>query len=360
MFDRRRRQALTALAGVAAGTTAAPAVLAKPSFRWRMVTSWPKHSPGPGTTAEALAKRIEHLSDGRLAVQVFGAGELVPALEVFDAVAGGAAEMGHSAAFFWQGKLPASAFFTAVPFGMTPGEHEAWIYHGGGQALWDELYGDFGLKPFLAGNTGPSMAGWFKRTIQGLEDVAGLKVRIPGLGGEAWRRLGAVPVVVAPGEIFSALESGVVDGAEFLGPWSDLSFGLYRTAPHYYWPGFHEPNGSGECLVRRQSFEALPLELREVVATACMAENNRALGESRWHNARALQTLVDDHGVELKALPAEVLGALRRTSADVLAEFEDKDPLSRRVYRAYQRALERSMPWSERAIGALLNARRGD
>src|SRR5262247_1982077 len=200
-----RRRLVNAGAAGAVGALAAPAVAVAQSRRWRMVTSWPKRLPGPGMSAERVAERIGALSGGRLEIAVSAAGEVVPALEVLDAVGSGVAEMGHTAAFYWQGKAPAAAFFTTVPFGLLPNEHVAWIEAGGGQALWDELYAPFGVKPFMAGNTGTCMGGWFRREIKSRDDVRGLKLRSLGLGGEVYRRLGAIPQTTAPGEILVAL-----------------------------------------------------------------------------------------------------------------------------------------------------------
>lgn len=217
-----------------AGTLAAPAIAQTDKRRWRMVTSWPKRLPGPGMSAERVAERIATLSGGRIEITVSAAGEVVPAFEVLDAVGSGVAEMGHTAAFYWLGKEPATAFFTTVPFGLTPNEHVAWIDAGGGQQLWDELYAPFNVKPFMAGNTGVCMGGWFRREIRDRDDIRGLKVRSLGLGGEVYRRLGAVPQTTSPGEILVALQSGVIDGAEFVGPGSDIALGLYRFATLYY------------------------------------------------------------------------------------------------------------------------------
>ncbi len=188
----RRTLARTGALGLV-GAIAAPSVVRGETQRWHMVTSWPKRLPGPGMSAERVAERIAALSGGRLQITVHAAGELVPAFEVLDAVESGVAEMGHTAAFYWQGKQPAAAFYTTVPFGLTPAEHVAWIYVGGGQALWDELYAPFGAKPFMAGNTGVCMGGWFRRELNSGDDLKGLKIRSLGLGGEIYRRLGATP-----------------------------------------------------------------------------------------------------------------------------------------------------------------------
>ena len=197
------------------------------------------------------------LSGGALDIAVYAAGEVVPAFEVLDAVGNGVADIGHTASFYWQGKMPAAAFFTTVPFGLTPSEHVAWIEAGGGQALWDELYAPFGVKPFMGGNTGVCMGGWFRRELKSLADLRGLKLRSLGLGGEVYRRLGATPQTTPPAEILISLQSGVIDGAEFVGPGTDIALGLYRVAPFYYYPGFNKPNGTGECIVALKAWNAL-------------------------------------------------------------------------------------------------------
>src|SRR5579862_7343595 len=274
-----------------AGALAAPALAQTDKRRWRMVTSWPKRLPGPGMSAERIATRIAALSGGRLEITVSAAGEVVPAFEVLDAVGSGVAEMGHTAAFYWQGKQPAAAYYTTVPFGLTPMEHVSWIDAGGGQALWDELYAPFGVKPFMAGNTGTCMGGWFRREIKSRDDVHGLKLRSLGLGGEVYRRLGAIPQTTAPGEILVALQSGLIEGAEFVGPGSDIALGLYRYAPFYYYPGFNKPNGTGECIVTLKAWQALDSELHAIVAHACAAEAAFALAEMERLNIEALATL---------------------------------------------------------------------
>ena len=243
---------------------------------------------------------------------------MVPAFEVLGAVGNGVAEIGHSAAFYWQGKMPASAFFTTVPFGLTPSEHVAWIEAGGGQALWDELYAPFGVKPFMAGNTGVCMGGWFRHELKSLADLRGLKLRSLGLGGEVYRRLGATPQTTPPSEILTSLQSGVLDGAEFVGPGTDIALGLYRVAPFYYYPGFNKPNGTGECIVALKVWNALSDDLKAIVAHACAAEANYALAEMERLNAQALEALVKDHGVKLAAFPDDVVAAAREEAHIVM------------------------------------------
>src|SRR3954454_14897651 len=347
-------------AGVAlAGAVAAPAVARAQTRRWRMVTSWPKRLPGPGMSAERVAERISALSGGRLQITVQAAGEVVPAFEVLDAVGGSVAEMGHTAAFYWQGKQPAAAYYTTVPFGLTPMEHVAWVDAGGGQALWDELYAPFGVKPFMGGNCGVCMGGWFRRELKSLDDLKGLKVRSLGLGGEVYRRLGAAPQTTPPGEILTSLQSGVLDAAEFVGPGTDIALGLYRVAPNYYGPGFNKPNGTGECIVSLKAWEALDSELKAIVAHACATEASFALSEMERLNAEALAALIERHGVQLRSFPRDVVDAARKVAADVLSELAARGDMARKVHDSYAAFRERSAPWSRVSIRAVLEAREG-
>ena len=350
------RRGLVAGAGALA-TLAAPMVARGETRQWRMVTSWPKRLPGPGLSAERVAERIGKMSGGRLQVQVFAAGELVPALEVLDAVGGGVADMGHTAAFYWQGKEQAAAFFTTVPFGLTPGEHVAWVEAGGGQALWDELYASFGVKPFMAGNTGVCMGGWFRREMNSLGDVKGLKVRSLGLGGEVYRRLGATPQTTSPGEILTTLQSGVLDGAEFVGPGTDIALGLYRVASFYYGPGFNKPNGTGECIVSLKAWASLDDELKAIVAHACAAEASFALAEMERLNVEALAALVERHKVQVKTFPADMIAAARREAASVLADLAGEK--ARKVRDSYLAFRERAAAWSRISLQAVIAARGG-
>jgi TRAP-type mannitol/chloroaromatic compound transport system substrate-binding protein len=339
------------------GALAMPSVARAQTRKWRMVTSWPKRLPGPGMSAERVAERIRTLSGGRLDISVAAAGEIVPAFEVLGAVGNGVAELGHTAAFYWQGKMPAAAFFTTVPFGLTPGEHVAWVDAGGGQKLWDELYAPFGVKPLMGGNTGVCMGGWFRREIKSLADLHGLKLRSLGLGGEIYRRLGATPQTTPPAEILNSLQSGVIDGAEFVGPGSDIALGLYRVAPFYYYPGFNKPNGTGECIVARSVWEALDAELKAIITHACAAEANFALAEMERLNAEALVLLTTNHGVKLRAFPEELVAAARTQSADVLSELASRDALSRTIHDSYLAFRARTAPWSRVSIEAVLSAR---
>ena len=327
-----RRKFLTAGAAGAAAASVAPAIHAQQKFEWRMVTTWPKNFPGLGTGANQLAKYITDMSGGRLKVTVYGANEVVPPFESFDAVSRGTAEMGHGAAYYWKGKSPATQFFAAVPFGLNAVETNAWIYQGGGQKLWDDLYGQFNLKPFLAGNTGVQMGGWFNREINSLSDMNGLKMRMPGLGGDVLTAIGAVPKALPGGEIFTSLQSGAIDATEWVGPYNDLAFGFYKVAKFYYYPGWHEPGTALESFVNKDAYEALPKELQQVVTVACQAANNDMYAEFMARNGDALSTLVNKHNVQLKRFPDDVVAKLRDVSEQVVAEVAAGDAESKKVY----------------------------
>ena len=352
-----RRTFVTAAGATLAGAVAAPSIARAQSQKWRMVTSWPKRLPGPGMSAERIADRVRALSGGRLDISVSAAGEVVPAFEVLDAVGNGVAEIGHTASFYWQGKMPAAAFFTTVPFGLTPGEHVAWVDAGGGQALWDELYAPFGVKPFMGGNTGVCMGGWFRREVKSLADMRGLKLRSLGLGGEVYRRLGVTPQTTPPAEILVSLQSGVIDGAEFVGPGTDIALGLYRVAPFYYYPGFNKPNGTGECIVSLKAWNALSDELKAIITHACATEANYALAEMERLNAQALAALVDEHKVKLAAFPEDLIAAARKQAGDVLGELAGKNAITGKVHASYAAFRDRTAPWSRISIESVLRAR---
>ena len=302
----RRRNFLQTAGLAALGTT--PAIAAttatRPAgqIRWKMVTAWPKNLPGPGVSANHLAALIHEMSEGRLDIKVYAADELVPVLEVFDAVSRGVAEIGHAASHYWSGIIPAAPIFSGVPFGLTANEMNAWFYHGGGLELWREVYAPFGLVPMPAGNSGVQMAGWYRKPVNSLADIKGLKIRMPGLGGEVMGRLGALSVTTPLSEVFLALQSGTLDAAELVGPYSDLPLGLYKVAKHYYTPGWHEPGTPLECIINQEAYQQLPKDLRAIVATACQAMNNDLYAEYTARNGVALKALIVEHQVILSEL----------------------------------------------------------
>ena len=224
-------------------------------YKWNMVTTWPKNYPGLGLAAENLSKYVNEMSNGRFKIKVYGAGELVPAMGVFDAVSQGNVELGHGASYYWTGKLKSSQFYTAVPFGLTAQEMNSWIHWGGGQELWEEAYAPFNLVPLAGGNTGVQMAGWFNKEINSIEDLKGLKMRIPGLAGEIFSRAGAETVVLPGSDIFLALQQGVIDAAEWVGPYNDLTFGFHQVAKYYYYPGWHEGGSTLEIIINKDAYK---------------------------------------------------------------------------------------------------------
>ena len=347
----------TAVVTGALGAIAMPSIARAQTVKWKMVTSWPKRLPGPGMSAERVAERIRTLSGGRIDITVYAAGEIVPAFEVLGAVGNDVAELGHTASFYWQGKMQGAAFFTTVPFGLTPAEHVAWIDAGGGQLLWDQLYAPFGAKPFMAGNTGVCMGGWFRREMSSLADLRGVKIRSLGLGGEIYRRLGATPQTTPPGEILASLQSGVLDAAEFVGPGSDIALGLYRVAPFYYYPGFNKPNGTGECIISLKAWDSLDSAGKAIVAHACAAEANFALAEMERLNAEALTVLTTQHNVKLRSFSRDLIEGARRQATDVLAELARRDEVTRRIHTSYLAFRERTTAWSRISIEAVLSSR---
>jgi TRAP-type mannitol/chloroaromatic compound transport system substrate-binding protein len=265
--------------------------------------------------------------------------------------------MGHGAAYYWQGKSKSFNFFAAVPFGLTATELSAWIHYGGGQELYDEGYAKFGLKPFLAGNTGVQMGGWFKKEIKSIEDFKGLKMRMPGLGGEVLRRIGASAENLAGGDIFPALSSGRIDATEWVGPWNDLAFGFYKIAKNYYWPGFHEPGTGIECFVNKAKYDALAPDLQAIVASACRAEADAMLGEFNRRNGESLKVLIDQHGVNLRRFPDDVMAALGKAAGEVLAELEGADDLTKRTYQSFKTFRNEAIGWSKLAEQGYLDVR---
>ena len=308
----------------------------KQKFEWKMVTTWPKNYPGLGLGAENFANKVEAMSAGRLKIKVFGAGQLVPAFEVFDAVSQGTAEMGHGAAYYWTGKSKAAAFFTAIPFGLNAQEMSSWIHYGGGLELWRELYEEFNLVPFAAGNTGVQMTGWFNKEIKSIEDIKGLRMRTPGLGGDVITRAGGIAVTISGGELYTAMQTGVIDALEWVGPYNDLAFGFHQIAKYYYYPGWSEPGPALELLVNKDAFETLPEDLKAIVETAARAVNQDVLDEYTARNNEALVSLIEEHGVQLKKLPDDVVRELRRISEEIIEEIASDSEIARRIAYSIQ------------------------
>lgn len=346
----RRRFAGTAAAGALA-TLAAPSIShAQANYRWRMTTTWPAGLPfyqvGPGSAA-AFAERVDKMSSGRIKIQVFAAGELLPAFEGFDAVSNGTIELNHGVSYFWSGKTFAAQYFATVPFGMSFMGHYAWLNFGGGNALWEETYRPLNVMPFAAGCSGVQMTGWFKKEIRSLADLKGVKMRIPGLAGRIYSSLGVEVRQLPGGEIFPALERGVIDAAEFVGPFLDARLGLQNAAKNYYASGWHEPSTVSEIVIQRKLWDGLPADLKDIVRAAADATNQEGLFLLEARNADALDTLVAKDKVAVRALPADVVKALRAASGDVLNDAARKDAQTRKVHESFFAFKKKHDKWSE-------------
>jgi TRAP-type mannitol/chloroaromatic compound transport system substrate-binding protein len=355
-MNRRRFLLRAAAVGGVAASFPAPAV-AQGIREFKMVTSWPKGLPGLGGSAERIGQAITAATGKRLQVRVFGAGELVKAFEVFDAVSSGVVDMYHSAEYYWERQSPAFNFFAAVPFGFTADEMAAWVLFGGGQALWDELSAQFNIKPLLTTNTGSQMGGWFTKEVSGPESYVGLKYRMPGLGGEVLRRLGAVVVSLPGGEIVPALKSGAIDASEWVGPWNDMLLGLQKVSKFYYYPGFHEPGTVLSTGVNKRLWDSLSAEDRNLISTIANAEYTCSLAEFNANHATALQELGQDKTIEIRKFDDSLLQALGKASGEVMAEVGNNDPLTRRIYQSYIEFRDRATRWSALADQGFLNAR---
>jgi TRAP-type mannitol/chloroaromatic compound transport system substrate-binding protein len=314
------------------------------SFEWSVATSWPPRFPGLGIAVNNLTDRIERASGGRLKIKVYAAGELVPAFEAFDAASRGVVEMGHDAAYYHKGKVPAAQFMTAIPFGMTYMEMNAWLYYGGGLELWRELYEPFNLVPFPCGNTGVQMGGWFNKEINSIDDLKGLKMRIPGLGGEVIRRAGGTPVTLPGSEIFTSLQTGAIDATEWVGPYNDVAFGLHKAAKYYYYPGWQEPAPALQCYVNRAAWDSLPPDLQAIIEISCQAITTDMQAEYAYGNAVALQQLMNDPNVDLRPFPDEVLQFLKSKAEEIVAEMAEEDPMVARIHASWSSFLEKSIP----------------
>lgn len=326
-------------------------------IEWKLVTTWPKGLPGLGSAPENFARRVGEMSNGRLTVRVYGAGEVVPPFEVFDAVSQGVAEMGHGAAYYWKGKIPSAVFYTAVPFGMTAQEMNGWLHYGGGLELWRELYAPFGVRPFAGGSTGVQMAGWFNRELKSASDLDGLKMRIPGLAGEVFAASGGTAVRLAGGEIYTSMQTGVIDAVEWVGPYNDRTLGLMEVAEYYYYPGWHEPGAMLEFTVNQAAFDRLPADLQAIVEGAARATNQDMLDEFTARNNESLTTLLEEHSTKLRPLPDDVLDVLHSNAVIALEQLKEDDPMAQKISASYEVFLDGVRTYHEISERAYLNAR---
>jgi len=319
---------------------------AEKTFNWKMATTWPPNFPIFQEGVERFAKEVDIMSQGRLKIKVFAGGELIPALQLFDAVSQGTLQIGHGSAYYWAGKVPAAQFMSAVPFGLTAKGMNAWLYSGGGLELWQELYKPFNIIPFPAGNSGVQMGGWFNKKIEKVSDLKGLKMRIPGLGGKVLEKAGGVPVLLAGGEIYTALERGTIDATEWVGPYHDERLGLYRAAKYYYYPGWHEPGTTLELIVSSKAWAELSPDLQKIVETAARSINQWMFSEFEASNVKSLRELKEKYKVEILGFPADVIKELKRLSKETLDEEANKDASFKQVYEAYREFQSNYADWN--------------
>lgn len=334
------------------GKTTAQKIMADPIsgaqeiHQWKMVTTWPPNFPVLGEVCNYFAEWVERMSGGRLQIKVYGGGELVPALEVFDAVKDGAAELGNGCSYYWAGKVPASQFFATIPFGMNAQQMNAWLINGGGQELWQEVYKDHNLIPFVLGNTGFQMGGWFNKEINSIADLKGLKMRMPGIGGKVLSKVGASPVLLPGSELYTGLERGIIDATEWIGPYHDYKMGFHQIAKYYYVNGWHEPGTAMELIINKEKYEALSPDLQEILETACMRANHWVLSEFEAKNSTYLQKL-KSAGVQIRQYPDEVISVLKEKTKEVVNELIAADPQSKKVYESYNAFRLKINDWSE-------------
>ncbi|MDV7145378.1 TRAP transporter substrate-binding protein [Tropicimonas sp. TH_r6] len=344
------------------GALAAPAaVLAAPAIaqgliEWKCPTSFPSKAPGIGTNATTFVERVNAMAEGKLKLKLYSGGELVPPFAVEDAVQQGTAEIGHGTPYYNAGKNSANHFFTTIPFGLSAAEMSAWLRYGGGQELYDGIYGQRNLKPIHSGNSTVQAAGWFKNEITSLDDLSGLNMRIAGLGGEAMRKLGVNAVLLPPTEIFPAFQSGAIDAAEWVGPMLDQAFGLNKVASHCYAPAFHEPGAGLNVVVNKDAWASLTPDLQAIIINAAQAAETETISQFEYFNAQAFQSL-KDAGVQYHTFPEDVLAALKGAVAEVLEEQAAANPDFAACLESYNAYLAVAKPYAEAFTAPMLMQR---
>lgn len=344
--------AVTAVAiGVAScsqdeSTTQAPAIV-KDRIEINIVSTWPRDFPGLGTGAQRFADRLSVISDERFVVNYFGAGERVGAFDSFDEVSSGNAQMYHGAEYYWKGKHPAWAYFTSVPFGLTYTEMNAWIRFGGGQELWNELAAGSNLRNLMCGNTGVQMGGWFRKEMNSADDFKGLKMRMPGLGGDVLSKMGASPVSLPGGQIYENLISGAIDATEWVGPWNDAAMKFYEAAKYYYYPGMHEPGAMLAAGVNKDFWESLSASDQLLIEAAASMENDVMMAEYNAKNGAALAALIKEQGVKLRKFSDEIYDSFGKAAEQVFAETVEHSDLAKRVHESFLKARAEVGGWTK-------------
>lgn len=358
----KRRDFLKKTAVAGAGAVAASAVINKPAIsqglkKMVVVSTWPRDFPGLGTGAQRVAQRIADATEGRISVEYFAAGERVGAFDSFDEVASGNAQGYHAADYYWKGKHPGWGYFTAVPFGFSYTEMNAWIRFGGGQELWDELAADFGLKCVMAGNTGCQMGGWFRKEINSADDLKGLKMRIPGLGGDVIAKLGGSPVSIPGGQIYENLVSGAIDATEWVGPWNDSFMKFYEAAKYYYYPGFHEPGSMLALGMNKKFWDGLTKNEQVIIESAAGMENDMMMAEYNMKSGNALTKLIKEQGVQLRQFSDDVYDSFYEAAEEVFESVRSHSPLAKRIDDSFRAARTDLSGWTKISDQAYLAQR---
>ncbi len=333
--------------GAAAATTLAAPAIAQKRIEIAMVSTWGRDFPGLGTGAQRFAQRLSDMTDGRMQVEYFAANERVKAFDAFDEVASGNAQMYHGAEYYWKGKHPGWAYFTAVPFGLTYTEINAWVRFGGGQELWDELAAEFGLKGLMCGNTGVQMGGWFRKEVNTVSDLKGLKFRMPGLGGDVLAKVGASPVSLSGGQIYENLISGAIDGTEWVGPWNDSFYKFYEAAKYYYWPGMHEPGSMLAVGMNKKFWDGLSKSDQLIIEAAASMENDVMMAEFNAKNGEWLGKLINEQGVQLRRFSDEIFDSFGEAADEVFAEVVEHSDLARRIHESFVKARSEVGGWAK-------------
>lgn len=346
-------------AGLAAAAVAAPAMAAEPQIRWRLASSFPKSLDTIYGGAEVLANRVRELTDGKFDIRVFAAGEIVPGPQVLDAVTSSTVEMGHTCSYYFVGKNKAFAFDTALPFGLNMREQNAWMYYGGGDKLMAELFDQYKIVALPGGNTGAQMGGWFRKEINSLADLKGLKMRIPGLGGEVMAKLGAVPQTIPGGDIYPALEKGTIDATEWIGPYDDEKLGFYKIAKNYYYPGFWEPGPQISFYINKDQWAKLPKNYQAALKAAAAEANVGMMAQYDHKNPQALARLLKQ-GVKIHRFPKDVMAAAHKAAEEIYAEESAKNPLFKKIYTSWVAYRNTQVRWQSLADATLDNFRQAN
>jgi TRAP-type mannitol/chloroaromatic compound transport system substrate-binding protein len=352
----QRRSFVTGGAAVTAAAVSAPAI-SQNRRKWRFVTAWPKNLPGLGTGAQYFVDAVNRAAGGRLTLELFAAGEIVPPFETLGAVASGTVEAGHSAPAYWKGKVAASGFLANFPFGLTAQEHNAWYYYGDGKALSDEVYDALGVKYFLAGNTGVQMGGWFKQPVNSVADLRNRKVRFIAMAGEVYKRLGATVVTLSGSEIVAALASGALDGLKWNNPYGEAAMGFWRYAKYYYHPGWQDPTTSMDIMINKKEWDSLPNDLKAIVEYCAASANAAMLNEFTANNAPHLEVFVKKHGVILSQFPDSLLIEFANATGEVVSALANEDPLSRKVFQSMLKWRGQQTTWTNMSERSFMIAR---